>query len=47
MRFNRFSMVTIGIILSFYFQYGRDEDFNTEQLAEQGRLSFRRNIKAK
>ncbi|KAI8130751.1 Mitogen-activated protein kinase kinase kinase 4 [Lucilia cuprina] len=28
-------------------KYGRDEDFNTEQLAEQGRRSFRRNIKTK
>ncbi|XP_061402148.1 mitogen-activated protein kinase kinase kinase 4-like [Musca vetustissima] len=30
-----------------FCKYGRDEDFNAEQLAEQGRRSFRRNIRMK
>ncbi|KAM7360361.1 mitogen-activated protein kinase kinase kinase 4 isoform 2-T3 [Cochliomyia hominivorax] len=38
-------LTALELLQHHFCKYGRDEDFNTEQLAEQGRRSFRRNIK--
>ncbi|XP_065371701.1 mitogen-activated protein kinase kinase kinase 4 isoform X1 [Calliphora vicina] len=40
-------LTALELLEQHFCKYGRDEDFNTEQLAEQGRRSFRRNIKTK
>ncbi|XP_075149003.1 mitogen-activated protein kinase kinase kinase 4 isoform X2 [Haematobia irritans] len=40
-------MTALELMQHNFCKYGRDEDFNAEQLAEQGRRSFRRNIRLK